>query len=105
VAKRGKQTSNTSGGATGGRFFWGFVVGLAVGAALAILFAPQPGAETRDQLADQADRLKRRGSLDAEQVVQTLRERATDAVALGREAFARAQSEVLARYDQAKNGE
>lgn len=100
VAKSGKQ----SGTSTGGRFFWGFVLGLAVGATLAVLFAPQPGAETREQLAGQAEVFKKRGAFDAEQVVQTLRERAVDAMELGKEAYARAKDEVLSRYDQAKNG-
>ncbi len=104
VAKSGKQSGKTTGGASGGRFFWGFVLGLTVGATLAVLFAPQPGAETREQLAGQADLLKKRGTFDAEQVVQTLRERAVDAIVLGREAYARAKDEVLARYDQAKSG-
>lgn len=104
MAKSGKQSGKTSGGASGGRFFWGFVLGVAVGATLAVLFAPQPGAETREQLSGQAGLLKQRGTLDAEQVVQTLRERAVDAMVLGKEAYARAKDEVLARYDQAKNG-
>ena len=104
MAKSGKQSGNSSGGATGGRFFWGFVLGLAVGATLAVLFAPQPGAETREQLAGQVEQLKQSGSLDAEQMVHNLRERAVDAIVLGKEAYARAKDEVLARYDQAKNG-
>ena len=99
VAKSGKQS-----GKSGGGFVWGFIFGLAVGATLAVLFAPQPGTETREQLAGQAEQFKKRGTLDAEQVVQTLRERAVDAMALGKEAYARAKDEVLARYDQAKSG-
>lgn len=99
MAKSSKQNDKQ-----GGRFFWGFVLGLAVGATLAVLFAPQPGSETREQLTGQVEQMKKRGALDAEQVVQTLRERAVDAVVLGREAYARAKEEVLARYDQAKSG-
>ena len=99
MAKSGKQSGKSS-----GRFFWGFVLGMAVGATLAVLFAPQPGLETREQLGDQVELLKRRGTFDAEQAVQTLRERAVDAMSLGKEAYARAKDEVLARYDQAKNG-
>lgn len=99
VAKSGKQS-----GKSGGGFVWGFIFGLAVGATLAVLFAPQPGAETREQLAGQAEQFTKRGTVDAEQVVQTLRERAVDAMVLGKEAYARAKEEVLARYDQAKSG-
>lgn len=99
VAKSSQQN-----GKQGGRFFWGFVLGLAVGATLAVLFAPQPGNETREQLGDQVEQMRKRGTLDAEQMVQTLRARVADAIVLGREASARAKDEVLARYDQAKNG-
>lgn len=99
VAKSGEQS-----GKSGGGFVWGFIFGLAVGATLAVLFAPQPGAETREQLSGQAEVLRKRGTLDAEQVVQTLRGRAVDAMVLGKEAYARAKEDVLARYDQAKNG-
>ncbi|MFI5275002.1 MAG: YtxH domain-containing protein [Ktedonobacterales bacterium] len=97
MAKKEQSTS-------GGRFFWGFVFGLAVGAALAVLFAPQPGAETREQLADQAESLKKRGYFDYEQVIHQVRERAADAMVLGKEAYLRAKDDVTNRYDQAKNG-
>lgn len=96
--------SSKKSGKRGGRFFWGFVLGMAVGATLAVLFAPQPGIETREQLSDQVEQLRKSGTLDAGQVVQMLRGRAADALVLGKEAYARAKDEVLARYDQAKNG-
>ena len=35
-----------------------FLLGVAVGATVAILYAPQPGTETRAQLADKAGQLK-----------------------------------------------
>jgi gas vesicle protein len=95
VAKNGKSS--------GGRFFW-FVCGVAVGAGLAMLFAPQPGEETRKQLAEQAELFSKRGRLDYDQIVQTIRERASDAIVLGREAYSRAKDEVNTRYDRAKSG-
>ena len=39
-----------------------FIAGTAVGAALGILFAPQSGAETREQLADWLKERRERGS-------------------------------------------
>ena len=35
-------------------FGWGIISGAAIGATLAVLFAPQPGEETRQQLATAA---------------------------------------------------
>ncbi len=45
-----------------GAFGLGLVVGTLIGAATAILLAPQPGSETREQLGDQAKRLHERAS-------------------------------------------
>ncbi|HEU5438778.1 MAG TPA: YtxH domain-containing protein [Ktedonobacterales bacterium] len=87
----------------GGRFFW-FVCGLAIGAGLAVLFAPQPGEETRKQLAEQAELFTKRGRLDYDQIVQTFRERANDAIVLGKEAYSRSKDEVSTRYQKAKSG-
>ncbi len=42
MAKQGKSRSG---------FMFGLVLGMAVGAAVALLFAPQPGEETRSQLS------------------------------------------------------
>jgi len=96
VAKREK---------SGSRFFWGFVIGLAVGAALAILFAPQPGEETREQLAEQSEVLRKRGQERALHLREDLRERYADALVQGREAYDRAKDEVMGRYTKAKNVE
>jgi gas vesicle protein len=45
-----------------GAFMAGFVIGGLVGAATALLMAPQSGAETRAQIAARSDELKRAGS-------------------------------------------
>ena len=39
---------------SGSGFFVGLLLGLVTGFALALLFAPQPGDATREQLADQS---------------------------------------------------
>lgn len=77
-----------------GTFLFGVLCGAAVGAALGLMFAPKPGSEMRQQLADRTERLRRRASEQAGR----LRERASqmyggasdtfsDAVARGREAI------------------
>ena len=38
-----------------------FFLGLGIGIALGLLVAPAPGVETREQLADKAEQLKRQG--------------------------------------------
>ncbi|HLJ81646.1 MAG TPA: YtxH domain-containing protein [Ktedonobacterales bacterium] len=90
---------------SGSGFFWGFVLGLAVGAALAVMFAPQPGDQTREQLSEQGVLLRSRGRERAEQLRGELKGRYGDAMFQGREAYGRAKDEVLTRYNRAKNGE
>jgi gas vesicle protein len=46
------------------------LVGAAIGAGLALLYAPRSGRETRQQLSDSADRLRRRAT-DAYDTVST----------------------------------
>lgn len=90
---------------SGSGFFWGLVLGLAVGAALAVLFAPQPGEETREQLTEQSLLLRSRGRDRAQQLKTELKGRYGDAMFQGREAYDRAKDEVLTRYNKAKSGE
>ena len=47
---------NTSSGAVG--FTFGLIVGALIGAAAAILMAPQPGHQTREQLKSKARQLQ-----------------------------------------------
>ena len=98
MAKNGKSGS-------GSGFFWGLVLGLAVGALLAVLFAPQPGDETREQLAEQSVLLRKQGKVRAEQLKADLRDRYGDAMVQGREAYGRAKDEVQTRYNKAKSAE
>ncbi len=90
---------------SGSGFFWGLVLGIAVGAILAILFAPQPGNDTREQLSEQSIELRKLGQQAFEQIRTQLKERSGDAMVQGREAYDRAKDEVLARYNKAKNAE
>jgi gas vesicle protein len=93
VAKKGK---------SGSGFFWGFVLGLLVGGILAILYAPQPGEETRQQLSEQSIELRKRGQLRADQIATRARERYGDAMQQASEAYTRTTGDVIARYNQAK---
>jgi gas vesicle protein len=42
---------------TGSKMFFSFLTGAAIGAGLALLFAPQSGKETRTQIKDFSDKL------------------------------------------------
>lgn len=69
-----------------------FLLGLALGAGAALLFAPQSGAETRAEIAKRARRVRR----NAEEFAGTVRERAATAVDTAR-------SELKRRTDEARD--
>lgn len=75
-----------------------FFLGLGVGVAVGLLFAPQSGEETRDLLKNKADdakdRLRRKG--------QDLRETAEEAIARGRDTLARQKENLSAAVDAGK---
>lgn len=100
MAKREKRS-----GGSGSGFFWGLVFGLAVGAALAVLFAPQSGEETRGQLQEQFPELTKKGQLRYQEMREQIRERYGDAFTQGREAYNQAKDEVMSRYSRAKNAQ
>ncbi|MEZ4592279.1 MAG: YtxH domain-containing protein [Chloroflexota bacterium] len=54
-----------------GAFLAGFVIGGLVGAATAIILAPQSGQETRSQLANKSNELLQTGSSRVQQVRET----------------------------------
>lgn len=95
MEKQGKKSS-------GSGFFFGLMLGIAVGAALAVLFAPQKGEQTREQLVAQSENLRKNGFTRAEELKSQLTERYGDAIVQGKEAYDRAKEEVLARYSKAK---
>lgn len=81
------------------KFFWGLFLGLGLGVLIGLLFAPQSGDVTRSQLSEQGVML-RSGALGDD-----LRSRAQEAVAQGRDLYARTKSDLTDRYTKAKSGE
>ncbi len=111
----------------GWEFFTGFLIGSAVGAALALLMAPQSGEETRAILRDRSVQLRDRGielseeaRLRAEQLAAEARTRAEelerrgrmtiedqrtrlqDAIEEGKDAAMKKRDELMARLDAEK---
>ena len=100
-----------------GDFVAGFLFGAFVGAVLALLFAPAPGEEVREQIRDRGIELKdRAGELGAEagkkaEVLrakgQTLLEeqktRFQEAIDEGKKAAARKKEELLSQLERAKS--
>jgi gas vesicle protein len=72
-----------SAGSGANTFVIGALCGVAVGAAIGMLFAPKSGRETRQQLAEQTERLRRTASEQAD----WLRQRASEAIQVGKEAY------------------
>ena len=89
---------------SGSGFLFGLVLGMAVGAAIALLFAPQPGEETRSQLSESSTQLRRMGREGYQTLAGQLRDRYGDAVSQGRDAYNQARDEILSRYSKAKTG-
>lgn len=58
-------------------FGWGFLSGAAIGATLAVLFAPQAGEKTREQIASTAADLKESAGTLLSQARESLGEAAT----------------------------
>jgi gas vesicle protein len=87
-----------------GRFIFGFLFGVVTGVVLALLFAPQPGEHTREQLTEQSAVLRQRGTERYAEVREQLRERASEAMVQGREAYQKAKDQLLAQYAQNRNG-
>ena len=81
-----------------GGFLVAFVAGAAVGAAVALLFAPASGDETRQYLGQRA----REGRERAAEAARQGRERAADAARQGREAINRQRETLKTAYDRAR---
>lgn len=82
------------------RFIVGFLLGIAVGAAAGLLFAPQSGETTRAQLAERGVTLPSGININDE-----FRSRANEALAQGRELYTRTKGELSNRYSKAKDGD
>jgi len=77
-----------------GLFVAGAAVGMALGAALGLLFAPKPGRELRHQVSESAARVKRKAAEvydGASHTVGDVMARTRHAVHAGREAFSDAR--------------
>ena len=82
---------------TSGSGFWsGIVLGIAIGATVALILAPaRPDeAATLDELEVEQTR--------PPEIIGKLRARYSDALELGREAYRQARGEVIANYNRAK---
>ena len=71
-------------------FACGILCGAVLGAAVALLYAPKSGAETRRQMSSSAQRFKRRAAAayeDASHAVGDVMAKSRRAIEVGREAF------------------
>jgi gas vesicle protein len=89
---------NSNNGSSSGNILVAFAIGAAAGAAIALLFAPASGEETRRQLAqkaregrDKAASLAREGR----EFVDRQREKVSTVIDRGREAYESARKEVV----------
>jgi gas vesicle protein len=69
-----------------GSFLAGFVIGGLVGAAVALILAPQSGSATRAQIGDKGAELRTSGKERARQVRSVISEQAEDMASQAREA-------------------
>jgi hypothetical protein len=74
----------------GGSFLMGLLAGTVLGAGLGMLFAPKTGSELRNQIGEQAGRLRTTASDGYNQAT----EKVSQIVDRGREAYERARSNV-----------
>ena len=82
-------------GSGAGSVLLAFILGAVSGAAVALLYAPAPGRETRDYLGEKAREGRERAAAAAEKgrhAVNQGRERLTHAVERGREAYQQART-------------
>lgn len=107
------RTSSDTSRCDGGRFLLGVVAGAAVGAGLAILFAPQSGQESREDIRNAGESLRDRTSetyedaraaveewiAEARSKVDEARSRLDGAVEAGRLAAERKRAELDAKVD------
>jgi gas vesicle protein len=95
-------------GGSGGGFGW-FLVGLGIGAAIGVLYAPQAGTDTRETLAEgareRAEYLKQKSKDAAAQVntyVDAGKEQVGDYVVRGKKAVERGRSQVETYIEQGR---
>lgn len=86
----------------GFEFFTGLVIGVLVGAALALMLAPQPGTETRQQIKNKSLELKGRAEEGLTEASHAVKEQAGAWQAKGHEALDRGLQSAKETYDRAK---
>ena len=82
-------------GAGGGSILLAFILGAVSGAAVALLYAPAPGNETREYLGERAREGRERAAAAAEkgrEILKEGRETLSTAVDRGREAYQQART-------------
>jgi gas vesicle protein len=85
-------------GSSAGSVFVAFAIGAAAGAAVALLYAPASGEETRRRLAEKAREGREKAETiarEGREFVRRQRENLSAAVDQGREAFDQARKETL----------
>jgi gas vesicle protein len=88
----------TQQGSTGSGLLVAFALGAIAGAAVALLYAPAPGDETRRKLAERAREGRQRAETmvrESREFVNRQREQVASAIERGREAFDEARKESL----------
>lgn len=111
--------SDNNGGSSAGFFIAGLLVGAALGAVGALLFAPAPGEETRELLAQKGIELKGKTnelSSVAKERAETLQAKSRiameeklakleEAVAEGKKTAAKTKEELLGKLEKARSTE
>jgi len=83
---------------SGGSFLLAFLIGAVAGAAVALLYAPASGDETRRKLAEKAKQGRARAEeaiRDGREFVERQRDRVVEAAERGRDAFEQARRDAL----------
>jgi len=84
-----------------GDFLAGFLLGGLVGAAVALLFAPQSGEETVSMIRDKGIELRDKvAEMTPEETKKMIRQAFDEAVAEGRQAAERAREQMMARVQK-----
>jgi gas vesicle protein len=91
---------------SGAGFWFGLMLGVAIGVALAIMFMPRPGGNAAgDQSDTDGFDLRQRAQERFGPLIERLRERYSEAFALGQDFYERAKEDVMTQYNSAKSGE
>ena len=90
-------------GDSGGGFVAGFILGGLVGAALAIVFAPQSGEETVSMIREKGIELKGRiDEMSPDEIKEAVSKGVQEAIEEGKIAATRTKEEMLTKLDQKK---